>query len=297
MDTDDPAGRTNDPKLPSTTRMGCVTLRVADLDDAVAFYRDVVGLTLRERDGDGATLGTADRDLLDLRAAPDAPERGRREAGLFHVAFRVPSRAALGAALARIESRWELTGASDHVVSEALYCRDPEGNGVEVYRDTPPETWPREGSGVGIDSLPLDLADLADAAPEAGADARGGVPDGTDVGHVHLEATDLARAEATYADALGLDVTQRYGDSAVFLAAGDYHHHLGINVWNGRTSPKRPESRGLDAFEIVVPDAATLETAAERLAGVEGVAIEGEPADGTLAFVDPDGIRVEVVVD
>ncbi len=276
-----------DSGLPAATHVGRVGLVVADLDDCLAFYRDVVGLDVRSRDADAATLGAGGDPLLELRADPDAPERGRDEAGLFHTAFRVPTRAALGDALERVRERWTLTGASDHLVSEALYLSDPEGNGVEIYRDRPRDAWPVDDDGsVGMDTLPLDLADLRAAA---GDGSEAGAPPGTDVGHVHLEVTDVAAARAFYVDGLGLRVRQSYGDSALFLAADDYHHHVGLNSWNERSEPAA--GRGLDWFELVVTDDGVVEQVAERLA--DGETRVERTSDG-LAATDRDGITVRL---
>lgn len=278
----------SDLTLPASVHVGRVGLAVADLDEMVQFYADVVGLDLRSRDDDGATLGAGGDPLFVLRADPDAPERGREEAGLFHTAFCLPSRAALGDALNRVQERCQFSGASDHLVSEALYLSDPEGNGVEIYWDRPQAEWPvTDDDRVEMDTLPLDLDDLR--ADASGAD---GVPDGSDVGHVHLEVTDLAAAREFYVGRLGLDVRQRFGDSALFLAAGEYHHYVGLNTWNGRSEPASADSRGLDWFELVVPDAESLEAVRDRLAD------RGAPVESTedgLAVSDPDGIGLRLL--
>jgi catechol 2,3-dioxygenase len=230
-----------------TGHVGRVALRVTDLDRMVGFYEDVIGLDTLQRDDDRAVLG-GDGPLLHLLAAPDRPARGPDETGLFHTAFRVPTRAALGDALDRIETDWRLDGASDHHVSEALYLSDPEDNGIEVYRDRPKDDWPIDDAGrVGMDTLPLSLDALRDAA--AGADR---LPSETDVGHVHLEVSDLDAARSFYVDGLGLEVRQSM-PSALFLAFDEYHHHVGCNVWNSRSKP--PEGRGLAWVELVVDDA------------------------------------------
>ena len=277
-------------RLPVETAVGRTALVVSDLDPVVGFYRDVVGLAVRHRGGGRATLGAGDDPLLELTEDPDAPERPRRSAGLFHTAFRVPSRAALGDAAERIEDRWELTGASDHHVSEALYLDDPEGNGVEIYRDRPRAEWPTDEDGrVAMDTLPLDLGALADEA--AGEDA---VPSGTDVGHVHLEVSDLSAARRFYAGTLGMNVRQEWGSSALFVAAGDYHHHVGLNTWNRRTEPRT--GRGLDWFELVLPDEGALAAARERFAdaGVEVAPVGEGGTDGGFEVRDPDGIPVRL---
>ncbi|MFB6096791.1 MAG: VOC family protein [Haloferacaceae archaeon] len=289
----------SDAQLPDGTAIGRVALRVNDLDRLAAFYESVVGLEVLARDDDRASLGVDGTALLELVAAPEAPERGRAETGLFHTAFRVPSRAALADALGRIEEHWHLDGASDHRVSEALYLSDPEGNGIEIYRDRPRSAWPTEGGRVQMDTLPLDLDDLREAADgDAGAAADQNAaaspetaPAGTTVGHVHLEVSSLSGARAFYVDALGLALRQAYGASALFVAAGGYHHHVGLNVWNGRTEP--PSGRGLAWFEVVVPDETTLAAARKRL---EEDGFDPTATPEGVEVADPDGIPVRLRV-
>ncbi|MFB6218463.1 MAG: VOC family protein [Halobacteriaceae archaeon] len=262
--------------LPADAAVGRVALRVGDLDAVAEFNREVVGLAVVERGADRALLGAGGTGLLELAAAPDAPERRPDQAGLFHTAFRVPSRAALADALARIQSRWELDRASDHRVSEALYLADPEGNGVEVYCDRPREEWPERDGRVAMETLALDLAGLDGGDPDAGA------PGGTTVGHVHLEATSLSASREFY-EGLGLGVRATYGSGGAFLAAGDYHHHVGLNTWNGRTDPAG--GRGLAHFEFVVPGGVP-----DGLRTREGATA----VEGGVEVTDPDGIPVRV---
>ncbi|WP_225334370.1 VOC family protein [Halomicrobium urmianum] len=275
-------------ELPPSTRVGRVALRVGDVEGAADFYERVVGLRVHERTTDRVVLG-ADEPLLVLESAPDVPERRADEAGLYHVAFRVPTRAALGDALRRVEAEWELTGASDHLVSEALYLTDPAGNGVEIYVDKPREEWPVTADGrVRMETRPLTLDDLRDAAGDGEA-----MPDGTDVGHVHLAITDVDRSRRFYVDEIGLRVRQEFGTAALFVAADDYHHHVGLNTWENRSRPA--SDRGLAWFELVVPDA-------DALAGVREVASEGRDLedasgserDGGLEVTDPDGIKLRL---
>ena len=271
--------------LPADATIGRVALRVADLDRQVAFYEDVVGLETLEREDDAATLGVGHTELLRLEARPDLGHRGRDETGLFHTAFLFPDRAALGDALARVEAEWGLTGASDHLVSEALYLDDPEGNGVELYRDRPREEWTVHDDGrIDIDTLPLDLEPIREAAT-----GEGDAPAGTTVGHVHLEVSDVESAREFYVDELGMALKETYGPDAIFLAAGGYHHHVGANAWNGRTAPG--EGLGLDWFEVVVPDADALADTRERFeaAGRSPTAVESG-----FAVADPDRIELRV---
>lgn len=277
---------TNPDTLPATTRIGRVALYVNDLDRVADFYRTVVGLTLLDHNEKRATLGTPETPLLELCSAPARPERESEETGLFHTAFLVPSRATLGDALSRIRKHWRLDGASDHLVSEALYLSDPEGNGIEIYRDRPREEWPIEEDRVGIDTLPLDLAEIA--ALETG---KKEVPEETTIGHVHLEVASLSRVREFYVESLGMNVRQSDGDSVLFIAAGEYHHHLGLNTWNGRSGPG--EGRGLAWFELVVPDVETLSAIQEWLTE----SVVRYPSDGSLVLTDPDGIELRVRVD
>jgi catechol 2,3-dioxygenase len=296
--------------LPAAAGVGRVALRVADLEAATAFYADVLGFerldaasAVPPTDGERAIVGVDGEALLVLDGAPDAPARGPAEAGLFHVAIRLPDRAGLGAAAARLLKRNLLDGASDHGVSEALYLRDPEGNGIELYVDRPQADWPTAEDGVQMVTDPLDLDELVALAPDAAeaatagddSDSTASLPGGTTVGHVHLSVTDLDATRGFYADALGMNVRQRMGDQALFLAAGDYHHHVGANTWRRRSEPAGADSLGLDWFEVVVPDQEALAAAVERFEA-KGVAVE-RSAEGAVAVTDPDGIALRVRVD
>ena len=271
--------------MPETAHVGRVGLRVGSLEETVPFYRDVIGLNV-DQQGSNATLSAGGRPLVELVEKPKHPPRPAGATGLFHLAIRVPTRAALGDVLARIDdSTARLTGASDHLVSEALYLRDPEGNGVEVYCDRPREAWTFTDDRVEMDTLQLDLDEIRTAA--AGGDR---LPVGTDMGHVHLEVTDLRASRAFYVDTLGLNVRTEAYDGALFVAAGDYHHHIGLNTWNRRQSPSK-ESHGLDWFEFVLP------TAADRTAYVDALEANGVDVqtEGKHHVVrDPDAITVRL---
>ncbi|MFU8868913.1 VOC family protein [Natronococcus sp.] len=268
--------------LPAATRMGRVSLRVADLERVARFYEDVLGLEARTV-GDGrAVLAADETPLVVLREELEARPRGADETGLFHTALLVPSRAALGDALERIERRWELDGTADHVVSEALYLSDPEGNGIEVYCDRPREEWPIADDGtVAIGTEPLDVEGVRSAG--RGGD---GIPPATTVGHVHLEVSSLSAAQAFYVDTVGFGRKHRV-DGALFAAAGGYHHHLGLNVWRGRSAP--PQGRGLERVDVVVPDAAGLAALRTRLEDAGHATSSARDGDG-FETADPDGI-------
>lgn len=232
--------------------IGRVTLTVRDLAATGAFYENVIGLEQLEADTTQAIYGVGGRPLVELRGDPAARPASRQDAGLFHTAFLLPSRADLGAWLGyAAASDVQLHGASDHLVSEALYLADPEGNGIEIYADRPRSSWQHQGTEVVMATERLNLRDLAASAKAP----WGGAPDGTVVGHVHLQAGDLVAAEGFYADKLGFPVTCRY-PGAVFFGSGGYHHHLAANVWNSRGAQVRDEGvAGLAAVEILgVPE-------------------------------------------
>jgi catechol 2,3-dioxygenase len=277
--------------IPPDTSIGKVRLRVADLDDLTTFYERVVGLQAVERGGDVTGLGAADGEpLIELVGAPDAAPAPSFSTGLFHLAILVPDRAELARSLQRVAGAgWRLTGASDHLVSEALYLQDPEGNGIEIYRDRPREEWRRNGDELAMATLPLDLESVLGEidASEGGA---AGMPGGTTMGHVHLQVADIPAAERFYNRALGLDVMVRSYPGALFLAAGGYHHHLGLNTWQSQGAPPPPEgSLGLDRYELVLPSAAERDSAADRL--VDEGADPQRLDEGVLA-TDPSGNRV-----
>ena len=271
------------------TSMGAVRLTVADLEGMRDFYRDAIGLTELAGEGDVVRLGADSRAIVELVGDPDAPPRPRGTSGLFHLAILVPTRADLARALQRVaEAGWRLSGASDHLVSEALYLSDPEGNGIELYRDRPREDWPVRDGVLQMDTLPLDLDGVLGELRRE--DAQAGMPTGTRIGHVHLNVGDLTAAEAFYSGALGFDVMVRGYPGALFVSAGGYHHHLGLNTWAGEGAPPAPDgSRGLRRFEIVLPGPGQLADEEDRLreAGFEPVR-----EDGTVRVTDPSGNRV-----
>jgi catechol 2,3-dioxygenase len=283
---------------PSTT-LGPVRLTVADASGVSAFYERVVGLRkLAASDDDGVVLLGAGGDAL-VELVPDAaaPPRGRRACGLFHLALLLPDRVSLAQALRRIVAGgWRLDGASDHLVSEALYLSDPEGNGIEIYRDRPRAEWRRAENGeLAMATLPLDLEDLAGELTGAPPERDAGMPSGTTMGHVHLQVADLAAAESFYADALGFDVMVRGYPGALFVAAGGYHHHLGLNTWASAGGPPRDAaSRGLRDFAVVLPSGAERDAAVTRLGDAgHAVASADDGSDDVLA-TDPFGIALRL---
>lgn len=261
----------HDRSAPLTVREIAITVR--DLDRQAAFYQDAIGLELLERGATEASLGAGGRRLLRLIGDAGARPEDPRSAGLFHMAFLLPSRADLGRWLLRAtQAGVSLDGASDHGVSEALYLTDPEGNGIEVYVDRAAAEWPRDADG-GLAMLTrrLDLNALAAAA--GGAPQHGPMPAGSRLGHVHLRVGDVEAAKAYFVGALGFDWTQDY-PGAAFFSTGGYHHHLAANVWRSRGAGRREAGRaGLSETVIEARDRAALDAVSARL-GEAGMRVE-----------------------
>lgn len=251
-------------------QIGRVVLTVNDLDKVGDFYQRVIGLSRLSGDGESLSLGL-DRPLVELRR--DAAARQRpREAGLFHTAFLLPGRAALGDWLRMIAARQlRIDGASDHLVSEAVYLHDPEGNGIEVYADRPRGVWTWRGGEVDMATVAMDVAGVL----EAGSDGWQAAPEGTTIGHVHLQVGDLGPADQFYTAMLDLQRTAHV-HGASFYSWGGYHHHLAGNIWNSRGAGRRkPDSTGLS--ELV------LEADADMIDRLGGAAME-----------DPWGTRISL---
>jgi catechol 2,3-dioxygenase len=273
--------------IPATTRMGAVHLTVADLERSLDYYGRRIGLALLRREDGEASLGAGDTELLRLVEEPGA-RPAVRHTGLFHYALRVPERADLARWLAHAaHDHVPLLGMSDHFVSEALYLADPDGHGIEIYRDRPREVW--EGRvGVRMTTEPLDVADLLGELEDPAAAPFDGLPAGTDMGHVHLQVADVSEAVSFYRDVLGFDLMAELFGSAAFFGAGGYHHHVGANVWHSRgASPPPPGTAALRHATITLPDAAERDRVAARVADA-GRDPEARP-DGVLVR-DPSGI-------
>jgi catechol 2,3-dioxygenase len=263
-------------KIDPQTRIGAITLRVSNLDTSLQFYQKVLGMHVhQQRDGQVWLGPQGGQAMLCLQAAPGAPRPGRHATGLYHVAYLYPSRQALGNALRRlVTTRWPLQGFADHLVSEAIYLADPEGNGIELYRDRPRAEWRYEDGQIAMATDPLDvdgvLAEASDSPDERMAA-------GTAIGHIHLKVANTSQAEVFYCQTLGFDLMARYGPSASFASAGGYHHHIGMNTWSSAGGPPpAPEATGLAYYQVLLPNPTALEETLSRLeeAGIPAQAFE-----------------------
>ncbi len=281
-------------RLPDAVCMGSVRLRVSDLTRSLAFYEGTLGFREGKRDGPSSFLSATGEPPypIVLSESPLAVPKPRGTTGLYHVALRLPDRKGLARAVARLLSRrCPMQGFADHRVSEAVYLADPDGNGLELYADRPRKQWDVKKGHVAMTAEPLDVTNLLLEGGQGRADDR--IAPGTTFGHVHLAVSDLPRAERFYSEILGLAVTQRSYPGALFLSAGGYHHHLGLNVWAGIGAPAPPpEAAGLMSFSILIPDGGTLNAVRTRLTGREFPvdAVPGDPS--AFATRDPDGIAV-----
>jgi catechol 2,3-dioxygenase len=272
-------------RLPAGTHVGRVRLQVGDLDRSLAYYVGLLGLHVLDRAPGRAELGVDHTliELHELKGARRVPRRGRH--GLFHFAILLPDRASLGRILQRLEAAGIQVGMSDHAVSEALYLTDPDGLGIEIYADRPRSEWQLDANELRMATDPLDTGSLMRAA--AGV-PWSGMPSGTTIGHVHLHVRDLESAKRFYHDALGLDITLTRYPGALFMSAGGYHHHLGVNTWAGGSAdaPREDEAQLLD-WELVIPgpDAAAAARESLRAKGFDVDAATGHVAD-------PSGTKV-----
>lgn len=273
-------------RLAADTAMGPVTLLVADLDGMARYYRDAITLQVLSAEGDTVTLGRAGRPIVVLQHAPELRHAAAGSAGLFHTAILFESQEALAAALYSVarHAPGTFTGSADHLVSQAFYFTDPEGNGVELYWDRARTEWSWTHGQVEMATLYLDpnrfLQEHLTEETLAGSTAQ----DAASVGHVHLSVGDVATARAFYVDALGFDTTASLGDSALFVSAGGYHHHMAMNVWNSRGAGPRMPALGLGRVDLALPDADSLGELEERLRH-HGFAVRDDGR--TLAFDDP----------
>lgn len=272
-------------KLPATLEMGAVRLLVADRDTMVSFYQDAVGLEHLGEHGNEVFLGRNGKTTLVLDHQPSLRHAGPREAGLFHTAFLFDSPTELSAAVWSVAQKNpdSFTGSADHIVSEAFYFDDPEGNGVELYADRDRSTWTWSDLGITMDTLPLDpngylKKHLQQTSLEPSS-----------IGHVHLCVGDLDQAKAFYVDTLGFEQTLNFHGSALFVSAGGYHHHMAMNIWRSRGASRRLQTLGLGNVDIHLGSDDELAAVRDRL---EWAGYSVEDDGNTLAVDDPWGNRV-----
>lgn len=282
-------------RMPAGIRLGAVRLQVADLTRSLAYYTQQLGLRVVEHSSDAqprAVLAASDDatplvELRERRGATPVPRRGRL--GLFHFAILLPDRPSLGRFVHHLARVGVHAGMSDHLVSEAVYLSDPDGLGIEVYADRPRSRWGQRGRELAMATEPLDVASLL---AESGDESWSGMPAGTRMGHVHLHVGDLARAEEFYHGALGLDKIVWSYPGALFLSAGGYHHHLGVNTWAAGAPAAADQDARLLEWEVRLPRQHDALAAVASLSGA-GHSVIGD--DGSWLVADPWGTRLRIV--
>lgn len=279
--------------LAQDTAMGVVDLLVRDLDTMVAYYTDGVGLDVISTTGDVVILGRGTAPIMRLTQRAGLPEFDRSGAGLYHTAILFAEAAGLAASITRMAgyAPRSFTGSADHLVSEAFYFDDPEGNGVELYVDRPRSAWRRTaGGGVQMASLPLDPHRFVAAHLDRSTTATAG-PGAADIGHVHLQVGDIETARAFYSGVLGFDVTAQLGSQALFVSAGGYHHHIGMNTWHSAGAGPRAASLGLGQVSIEVPNTDDLGAITARL---HAAGIEVQATGDAISLDDPWRTRIRI---
>ena len=287
--------------IPTATTVGAVHLSVADLDRSLEYYVRSIGLRVLMRDDGRASLGTRDLGSRDLGEGDRellflTEQSGARPAdgftGIYHFALLVPERRDLARWLAHsARERVPLTGASDHFVSEAIYLRDPDHHGIEIYRDRPREAWEGQVSRMG--TSPLDIDNLVSELEDPASEPFDGLPAGTTMGHVHLRVAEIDSTVAFYRDVLGFGLMAQLGPQAAFLSAGGYHHHVGGNVWESyRAAPAPPGTARLERWTVVLPGE---DDRAELLERVRAAGHEVHEWEGLALLRDPS--RNSIVLD
>lgn len=279
--------------IDARTRLGIVGLVVAELDRSISFYEHVIGLRLLERADGRALLGVDGDALVELVEEPGAAPVDR-SSGLFHLALLLPTRTDLAEWVQHaIDDRIPIEGASDHVVSEAIYLSDPDGHGIEIYADRGREVWEGKVQEL-MTTLALDLPSLLAEVDPADPTPYAGMPAGTAMGHVHLKVAEVPATIEWFRDVLGFELMATYGPQAAFLGANGYHHHIGANTWlSSGQAPSGPGTARLGHVTIVLPDTAERERVLDQVRAAGGTPID---LDGVWQVLDPSGSAVRLVV-
>ncbi len=283
-------------KIPDNTKIQSVDLKIKDMERSLNFYSDLMGFKVIETVHNKSFLSANGQYpyLIKLEEDNSAIPRPGETTGLFHTAIRFPNRAELARVFLRLfDRKVKFQGFSDHLVSEAIYLADPDENGVELYTDRPKEDWVYKMGQIEMDTLPLNLSTLTSELKDR--DEWNGIHPLTDIGHIHLNVSDLKKAQEIYSMLLGFNITNSLYSGALFFSAGGYHHHIGTNVWSSRGGKPAPEnSMGLSGFTIKMPNENYLEFIKER--AVEEGLLDKKSVINELVIRDLDHIKIRLVL-
>ncbi|MFC4558344.1 VOC family protein [Virgibacillus kekensis] len=276
-----------------TKFVGHVNIKVENLERSLTFYQEILGFDILEQSPNSAKLTTDGKtSFLSLEQPENVIPKQGRTTGLYHFAILLPKRSDLANIVVHLTEKGIRFGSSDHLVSEALYLHDPDGNEIEIYIDRDPSEWTWSGEEVAMAVDPLDFENLLSSINPS--NLWKGMPKDTVMGHIHLHVSELTKTEEFYVKGLGFDVVNRFGRQALFLSTGKYHHHIGVNTWNGVGAPQPPEnSVGMESFTLILPDEDAIKETVDNLQKI-GVAVTEE--DGRLITYDPSGNRVALAV-
>ncbi|MFG6116117.1 VOC family protein [Halobacillus sp. MO56] len=270
-----------------------VTIKVQNLERSLDYYQEVIGFKVLEQTNNRAKL-TADGKtcILSLEQPENAIAKQRGTAGLYHFALLVPRRSDLANIVHHFIKKGIRIGSSDHLVSEALYLNDPDGNGIEIYVDRDPSVWKWKNGEVAMTVDPLDFEDLLQEGDSE--EPWKGMPAGTVMGHIHLHVSHLEEAEEFYTKGLGFEVVNRFGGQALFISSGNYHHHIGLNTWAGVGAPEPAKnSAGLESYTIILPDE---EYRNNVIASLERVGASVTEENDIVTTKDPSGNCIHLAV-
>jgi catechol 2,3-dioxygenase len=276
-----------------TTFVGHVKIKVENLGLSLKFYQEALGFDILEQTASTAKLTTDGKtSILSLEQPANAIPKQRRTTGLYHFAILLPERTDLANIVIHLVNKGIKFGSSDHLVSEALYLNDPDGNGIEIYIDRVPSEWSWKGEEVAMTVDPLDIENLLTTVKPGGK--WQGMPEGTVMGHIHLHVSELKKTEEFYVKGLGFEVVNRYGGQALFLSSGKYHHHIGVNTWNGVGAPTPSlNSVGLESFTLILPNEEARNKCVSNLKKIGAKVME---VKHSFITHDPSGNKVELAV-
>jgi catechol 2,3-dioxygenase len=268
-------------------------LKVEDLERSLSFYKDMIGFKVMKKTEHKALL-TADGQspLLTIEQPGNVSPKEKRTTGLYHFALLLPNRKDLGLVIKHLTfMKYPLQGGSNHGISEAVYLSDPDGNGIELYADTPPSTWERDNGLLVAKGEPLGVEGII---ASAGSDEWQGLPTNTIMGHIHLHASELQKTKLFYTQGLGLDLVMKIENSALFFSTGGYHHHVALNTWNG-IGASRPSNNsvGLKYYSFVLPNNEVRQHVIQQIKNL-GYAVQTR--NGNYMTEDPSGNQIQLIV-